>query len=149
MEKQNPPLPVLHVVPAFLRACYGIDLSATVLLLGAALLLALNFDAIHGCADWYGLLIGGSLLAGIVEKYYSLRVRFDVHLFDAISEERLNLSSLDEGLKHLFPASAPASGRDWDIRVRGAMGLARRQLAAFSLQALLFTIAAVSTGACR
>lgn len=148
MKKESPQKTGRQVLPAFLRACHGVDGASTVLLFGATLVLAMNFDAIGGCNAWRGVLIGASLLAAVMEKYYALRVRFDVRLFEAIAGSRLDLQSLDEELAGLFPQSTPASGRDWDARVGGAMILARRQLTTFTLQAILLAVASLSFAIC-
>lgn len=112
------------------------------------MVLAMNFNTVDECTAWRGILIGASLLLGTVEKYFALRVRFDVQLFEAVAGGRLDLPTLDKELGNLFPRSTPASGRDCDARIQGAMGLARRQLTAFSLQALLLALASLSFALC-
>ena len=79
-----------------------------------------------------------SLVAGLLQCYYALRVDFDARLFQAASEDedsaraaqRLDASLLALGL--LKPGRA---GRDWPARWRGARGLMVRQAVSLSVQA--------------
>jgi hypothetical protein len=136
--------PELHVLTPFLRACGGVDGAATVLLLGACIALAPLLIAPVPDAGTRGALIGTSLCVGLIEKYFALRVRFDLQLFERIAEGRLDLDALDRGFGRLFGSAAPVAGRDWESRARGTITLARRQLAFFSAQGLLLGLAALS-----
>lgn len=136
--------PEVHVLTPFLRACGGVDGAATVLLLGACIALTPLFIAPVPDSGIRGALIGISLLIGLIEKYFALRVRFDLHLFERLAEGRLDLDALDRGLGRLFGKAAPVAGRDWESRARGTITLARRQLAFFAAQGLLLGLAALS-----
>lgn len=78
-----------------------------------------------------------SLLAGLFQLYYAIRVDFDARLLQALAEtgdapsaaQRLDASLLNLGLLKSVRAD-----RDWASRWRGARGLMRRQTLALILQ---------------
>ncbi|ALN63118.1 hypothetical protein GLA29479_2248 [Lysobacter antibioticus] len=79
-----------------------------------------------------------SLVAGLLQCYYALRVDFDARLFQAASEDEDSVRAaqrLDASLLALGLLKPGRAGRDWPARWRGARGLMVRQAVSLSVQA--------------
>jgi hypothetical protein len=71
-----------------------------------------------------------SLLAGLMQLYYAIRVDFDACLLRALAEpgdDARAAQRLDASLRALGLLKSARAGRDWASRWRGARGLLLRQ----------------------
>lgn len=124
----------LRVMAALLRQ--GRTLAAVSWLLAAAALgiLFLSLGLAPTCAA-----AALSLLAGIVQAYYALRVGFDHALLEGIAASQGDASPepLDAALHALGLRPASSTPRNWASRWQGMRALLRGQLLALAVQALL------------
>ncbi|UVL62306.1 hypothetical protein LOY54_03280 [Pseudomonas sp. B21-032] len=116
------------------RLADGISLLAV--LLGLAALL-IGSPAPGYCAVLSGLL----LLAGLLQKFFAMRVALDADLFAHLATRSDQLAqhtqALDQSLFSLGLKANPADNRDWQARGLAALGLLRKQLLCFAVQAVL------------
>lgn len=119
------------------RLADGISLLAV--LLGLAALL-IGSPAPGYCAVLSGLL----LLAGLLQKFFAMRVALDADLFAHLATRSDQLEqhtqALDQSLFSLGLKANPADSRDWQARGLAALGLLRKQLLCFAVQAVLALI---------
>ncbi|QHF26841.1 hypothetical protein [Pseudomonas sp. R32] len=116
------------------RLADGISLLAV--LFGLAALL------IDAPAPWFSaVLCSLLLLAGLVQKFFALRVALDADLFAHLAARSDQLTQhtqvLDQSLFSLGLKANPLDQRDWQARSLAAMGLLRKQLLCFAVQAVL------------
>ncbi|ALN82426.1 hypothetical protein LA76x_4315 [Lysobacter antibioticus] len=114
----------------------GRQLRALSWLLLAAALLALVVPTASPPPSPVALAL--SLVAGLLQCYYALRVDFDARLFQAASEDEDSVRAaqrLDASLLALGLLKPGRAGRDWPARWRGARGLMVRQAVSLSVQA--------------
>lgn len=112
--------------------------------LAGALLAALHYHLVL----LTGLLVL-TLLIGVVEKFWAIRVAFDAALFADMAKANdlaVATAHLDKGLTGLGLMPAANAGREWALRCQGALGLLRKQGLSFAAQ-LLLALAAVAAGA--
>ncbi|UVM56620.1 hypothetical protein LOY37_03285 [Pseudomonas sp. B21-012] len=119
------------------RLADGISLLAV--LLGLAALL-IGSPAPGYCAVLSGLL----LLTGLLQKFFAMRVALDADLFAHLATRSDQLGqqtqALDQSLFSLGLKANPADNRDWQARGLAALGLLRKQLLCFAVQAVLALI---------
>ncbi|MCE5984283.1 hypothetical protein [Pseudomonas sp. LF19] len=81
------------------------------------------------------------LLAGLLQKFFAMRVALDADLFAHLATRSDQLAqhtqALDQSLCALGLKANPVDNRDWQSRGLAAMGLLRKQLLCFAVQALL------------
>lgn len=81
------------------------------------------------------------LIAGLLQKYWGMRIALDAELFAhlATQAEALtqNTQALDRALFELGLKPAAADVRDWQARSQAALGLLRKQLLCLGGQVLL------------
>lgn len=84
------------------------------------------------------LLVVTSLLAGVMQAYYAVRVGFDQALLEAFAASHADAAPapIDEALDALSLRPAGAVSRDWPGRWRGMRALLRGQLLALLAQAI-------------
>ncbi|EZH81353.1 hypothetical protein AU05_11130 [Ectopseudomonas composti] len=133
----------LLLVAALLRRGRSLDHCSSALSLVAVL---------FGLFPWLGappslplaLLCAALLSAGLVEKYWALRVALDAELFQRLAEAGDQLDSqthaLDQALQNLGLQNAQQAGRAWDLRCRGALSLLRKQALYLLLQIVIVTL---------
>lgn len=127
-------VPEATVTAALLRQGRLLDgCSSALLLLGAAFGLAQLLGAEQD--SWLAAICLGLVLAGLVQKYWALRVAFDAELFDRI--DRLALDELDAALRSLGLLADGKGGRALGERCQGALRLLRNQALLLGLQTLL------------
>jgi hypothetical protein len=78
-----------------------------------------------------------SVLAGVAELWFALRVGFDARIFERIARGELGLDGFDAAMTGLGLMPAGKAGRPMPARARGAMGLLARQAALLALQLVL------------
>jgi hypothetical protein len=103
-------------------------LCAASLLLWLAALLGLILGAAP--PPWAPIAWPLSLLAGLAQLYYAIRVDFDARLLQALAESGDGAHAarrLDAALSRLGLLKPGREGRDWPRRWRGARGLLLRQ----------------------
>ncbi|MBT2746290.1 MULTISPECIES: hypothetical protein [unclassified Lysobacter] len=103
-------------------------LCAASLLLWLAALLGLILGA--ATPPWVPIAWPLSLLAGLAQLYYAIRVDFDARLLQALAESGDDAHAarrLDAALLGLGLLKPGHEGRDWPRRWRGARGLLLRQ----------------------
>ncbi|MFD0326452.1 MULTISPECIES: hypothetical protein [Lysobacter] len=103
-------------------------LCAASLLLWLAALLGLILDA--ASPPWAPIAWPLSLLAGLAQLYYAIRVDFDARLLQALAasgDDAHAARRLDAALRGLGLLKPGREGRDWPRRWRGARGLLLRQ----------------------
>ncbi|MBX3711650.1 MAG: hypothetical protein KF800_06795 [Lysobacter sp.] len=85
-----------------------------------------------------------TVLLGLVERYFALRLRLDAGLFADLASGRLaDLAALDAGLAAIGVRGKPA--RTLDDRIAGCRRLWRRHLAVVVVQAAMTLLAVVSS----
>lgn len=127
-------VPEAAVTAALLRQGRLLDgCSGALLLLGAAFGLAQLIGAPRD--PWLAAICLGLVLAGLVQKYWALRVAFDAELFERI--DRLGLAELDAALHGLGLLAEGKAGRPLHERSGGALRLLKRQALLLALQVLL------------
>ena len=81
------------------------------------------------------------LLAGLLQKFFALRVALDAVLFAHLAARSDQLAqhtqALDQSLFDLGLKASPVDPRDWQARGLAALGLLRKQLLCFAVQAVL------------
>ena len=81
------------------------------------------------------------LAAGLLQKYWGMRVALDAELFAHLATQAATLSpttrALDQALFDLGLKPAPVDDRDWPARSRAALRLMRQQLLCLGVQVLL------------
>ena len=81
------------------------------------------------------------LAAGLLQKYWGMRVALDAELFAHLATQAATLSpttrALDQALFDLGLKPAPVDDRDWQARSRAALRLMRQQLLCLGVQVLL------------
>lgn len=107
--------------------------SGALLLLGAAFALAQLMGTPQD--PWLAAICLGLVLAGLVQKYWALRVAFDAELFERL--DRLTLAELDAALLSLGLLADGKGGRALGERCQGALRLLRNQALLLGLQTLL------------
>lgn len=142
METSFPSAADLRVLSPFLRACYGTDTAASVLLLAAGGALALAPFTQAASNGLTGALLAISILAGLTEKYFALRVKFDLELFDRLAAGLLDMEQLDSALTRLFGTETKDS-RSVASRIQGTVALARRQLTTFAVQGVSLALTGI------
>ncbi|WP_233233845.1 hypothetical protein [Bordetella sp. LUAb4] len=134
-----------HVLLAVLAQGRHAARLSLLLVVVAVALLGLSVLREQGSADWTAAWRNApaaalwlSLLSGIVQRYYALRVRLDARLFSQLyahpSVSDQDLQRLDQGLA-LLGAAKGATLRGLRSRWTGALQLLRRQMACCVLQA--------------
>lgn len=87
------------------------------------------------------LLCAVVLMAGLLQKFWAMRVALDAELFDRMAAQpelqAARTQALDQALRDLGLKPAGADQRDWPARSRAALGLLRRQLLCFAAQVVL------------
>lgn len=128
----TPPLQ-LQVMAALLQQA-RLPAQVSGLLAAAALLLVVLAVPAAPVAVAAGL----SLLAGLVQGYYALRIGFDRQLLQALASEdpQTALAQLDAALQALGLRKAAALPRGWDARWQGMRRLLRGQGLWLVVQAL-------------
>jgi hypothetical protein len=129
----------VQLVAGLLRRGRNLDQLSTALTLFALLI---------GLAGWLKLvnpqaaaLIGAALfIAGVLQKYFAVRVALDAELFALMASDLQQLQrrtiELDQALGNLGQ-SADKSGRNWSERSQGALRLLRRQALCLAAQVLI------------
>ncbi len=112
--------------------------------LTVAALLALFAPALTG-QRWSAavfVLLAVIALAGLLQSYLALRVRFDAALFARLAEGGAipDLAALDRALTALGLLPAAKAGRPLGPRIAGARRLFRGQALAFAVQAALIVL---------
>ena len=101
---------------------------------------AFGFGAMGGA----GYLLGGSILAGLLQFYYATRVDFDAGLLMWAARERDladAAATLDASMQALNLVPPERGGREWSERIRGARRLLLRQALSLAAQLLLLAVA--------
>jgi hypothetical protein len=92
-------------------------------------------------------MLGLSVLAGVAQLYFALRVGFDAALFrdlaDAAVAGTLELAKLDAALTTMGLLPPDKAGRPLEQRVAGACRLFYRQAGSLLLQLVLFLLGAI------
>ncbi|QBF25053.1 hypothetical protein EXN22_04875 [Pseudomonas tructae] len=93
-------------------------------------------------ASWFSaMLCSLLLLAGLLQKFFAVRVALDAELFAHLAARNDQLAqhtqALDQSLFALGLKANPVDDRDWQARSLAAMGLLRKQLLCFAVQAVL------------
>lgn len=87
------------------------------------------------------LLCAGLLVAGLMQKFWALRVALDAELFDHLAAQPERLAARTQALDHALFAlglkPTQADDRDGQARSLAALGLLRRQMLCFAVQVLL------------
>lgn len=85
------------------------------------------------------------LLAGLLQKFFAIRVALDADLFAQLAtcdEQRgQHTQALDQALFSLGLKASQVDNRDWPTRSRAAMRLLRQQVLCFTVQIVLALIA--------
>ena len=86
---------------------------------------------------------GAVAVIGLLERYLTLRVRFDARLFDHLGRGTVgSLAALDSALQRLgLRPSAHGAPRQLDDRVLGARQLMQRHTLAVACQSAMFLLA--------
>ena len=127
-------VPEAAVTAALLRQGRLLDgCSGALLLLGAAFGLAQLLGTEQD--PWLAAICLGLVGAGLVQKYWALRVAFDAELFEHL--DRLALDELDSALRSLGLLADGKGGRVLGERCQGALRLLKRQALLLALQTLL------------
>ncbi|MFY9960190.1 hypothetical protein [Pseudomonas sp.] len=87
------------------------------------------------------------LLAGLLQKFFAIRVALDADLFAQLATRGEQLvqhtQALDQALFSLGLKASQVDNRDWTTRSRAAMRLLRQQVLCFTVQAILALVAIV------
>lgn len=135
------------VAAAVLRR--GKMLHAASLLLtavGLSQLCIAHFTAQHLGA--YGILLAGAtVVAGMLEFYYALRVAFDAEIFGLFAHPE-DIPSFDAVMTRMGLMPGEKSGRPLDARIAGAFSLLKKQAYCLAAQILLAagSLSAMITG---
>lgn len=79
---------------------------------------------------------------GVLERYFWLRLRFDVGLFEALAQGGIeSLSRLDGALQRLGARAAPEAPRNLDERIAGTRQLMQRHGIVVACQGAMFLLA--------
>lgn len=101
---------------------------------------AFGYGAMRGA----GYLLGGSIMAGLLQFYYATRVDFDAGLLMWAARERDladAAATLDASMQALNLVPPERGGRDWSERIGGARRLLLRQALSLAAQLLLLAVA--------
>jgi len=125
---------------ALLRAsagvsAWGLSLSC---IAGLALMLMLSRISLT-CA----MALGGTALLGVLERYFTLRLRFDESLFQSLARgDIISLGAMDLALNRLGLRSAKLqTERPLDERLRGTRQLLQRHTVVVACQSTMFLLA--------
>jgi|SoiMethySBSTD1v2_1073268.scaffolds.fasta_scaffold3351938_1 hypothetical protein len=112
------------------------------LLTGAGLLALIGMAVVGVHALVPTALLGLSVLAGLAQVYYAIRVGFDAGLLRALAKDTdaLDPAELDAALTSMRLLAAGKAGRPIDQRVAGACRLFYRQALMVGLQLVLFLL---------
>ncbi|KAB7771045.1 hypothetical protein [Xanthomonas maliensis] len=131
----TPPM-LLGAMRALLRQGALLERLGLVLLLAALLVLAGT-----AAPAWVRCVYGISVVAGLLQQYWALRVGLDAELLNAAidqlqrGETALQTAGhLDQALHALGLRANDASPRDWPARWRGMRGLLLRQAVWLAIQ---------------
>ncbi|RYF80108.1 MAG: hypothetical protein EOO29_15005 [Comamonadaceae bacterium] len=88
------------------------------------------------------LCFGGTVLLGLLERYFAFRLRFDERLFDGLAQGHVvSLLSLDVALERLGLRTAPRPARGLDERMHATRQLLQRHGVLVICQSLMFMLA--------
>lgn len=122
-----------------LRASGAIALWGLALSFIAGLVLALTGRSLPSMA-WIAYAAVG--LVGLLERYLALRLRFDVALFEGLTQSTIaTLPALDDALERLGLRRSAAASRTLADRVLGTRQLVQRQGMAVVAQTVMFALA--------
>lgn len=81
-----------------------------------------------------------TIVLGLLEKLYAVRVSFDARLFEDLAGEAISATDVDSALTGLALAPRNKSGRTWTDRCRGAKRLVFASAALTVVQALAIIV---------
>jgi hypothetical protein len=123
-----------------MRAGFDCKITTAFLDSGRTLANVANAAAVvAGVGCWFarpssGVALGLSLVAWLVETWFAVRVAIDRSLFRSLAEEPADGADWLDALLVDWKLVKTAQSRSMPDRIRGALGLWRRQSAALALQ---------------
>ena len=135
----------LATMSALLEQGRNIDRLSCSMILGA--LVALTGIVIFGAAELVlGLMLALSILVGVINLYFSVRVGFDAVIFRQLATAKDGVQGLDDALENLGLLSPKKAGRPLQARIAGARRLFYGQILTTLLQVVLIFIGVIYAG---